>query len=109
MRCMNFCPQHCIEASYPLGVVFYFVTGLPAAWLLLNRLGAQWAWLAQANTDWLQAPLQYLYILLSLALTYTVFTLLMRLPLINRLFTVTTLTHYYRRYHEPATSLKNIR
>jgi len=34
---------------------------------------------------------------------------LLRVPLINRLFTVTTLTHYYRRYHEPDTTLNDLK
>jgi Pyruvate/2-oxoacid:ferredoxin oxidoreductase delta subunit len=109
MRCMNFCPQQAIEASYPLGAAFYFVTSPPAAWLLLNWLGAQWPGLAAAHLLWAQVPLQYLYMLASIGLTYAAFALLLRVPAINRLFTLTTPTHYYRRYHEPASSLKDIR
>jgi hypothetical protein len=33
---------------------------------------------------------------------------LIRIPPINRLFTYTTLTHYYRRYREPETRLKDL-
>ena len=48
--------------------------------------------------------LQYAYIILSIAITYLVFSILIRIPLVNKLFTYTTLVHYYRRYHEPDTA-----
>jgi hypothetical protein len=49
-----------------------------------------------------------MYILVSLFVTYLLFTLLIRIPLVNRLFTYTTLVHYYRRYHEPDATLGDL-
>ena len=47
----------------------------------------------------------YPNILLAAWLSYLLFYWLLRIPAINLLFTYTTLTHAYRRYHEPTTSL----
>ncbi len=44
----------------------------------------------------------------ALFLSYQLFWLLMRIPAVNTLFTYTTLTPYYRRYHQPETSLKDL-
>jgi hypothetical protein len=40
---------------------------------------------------------------------YLAFTVLLRVPLLNRLLTASTLTHYYRRYHDAETTLTKLR
>lgn len=108
MRCMNYCPVYAVEASHPLAVILYFITTFPAALLLLNWLGGQLAGLAGLDGTLLSLLLNYGYILLSIGLTYLVFYLLNRIPVVNHFFTVATLTHYYQRYHAPGASLKDI-
>lgn len=103
MRCMAFCPEKAVEASQSLAVIFYFITSVPVFMFLFK-------WLTDiafpqfiAFHHILTAALYYVYILFSIWITYLLFSLLIRNPLINRLFTYTTLTHIYRRYHEPET------
>ncbi len=57
---------------------------------------------------WPGAVINYAYFLLSVYLTYSLFNRLVRFKWINKLFTYTTLTHYYRRYTEPGTRLKHL-
>jgi NAD-dependent dihydropyrimidine dehydrogenase PreA subunit len=103
LRCLAWCPRQAVESGHSLGLVLYLVTTLPAAVVLVNWLGGagpgHWAALVLV---------QYAYVLLSLFLVYLLFTLLIRIPAINRLFTVTTLVHFYRRYHEPDTRLDDL-
>ena len=47
--------------------------------------------------------------LFSIFLAYWLLTHLIHVPLINKAFTCTTLTHLYRRYHEPDTALRDIK
>jgi hypothetical protein len=44
----------------------------------------------------------------ALILSYWMFWYLIRIPMVNTLFTYTTLTRYYRRYHQPETKLKHM-
>jgi Pyruvate/2-oxoacid:ferredoxin oxidoreductase delta subunit len=108
MRCMGNCPQEAIEASWPLGVLFYFVTSVPVASYLLNlavqALSAP-QWVHNRVVWW---TVQYMFFLLSIVISYFLFILLARVTAINRLLTFFTPTHYYRRYHEPGTNLKSI-
>jgi Pyruvate/2-oxoacid:ferredoxin oxidoreductase delta subunit len=110
MRCMNYCPEKAIEAGHSWGVLLYFVMTFPVVDWLVHRLAGLLPWLSQVYSTavgfWV---LEYPYKLLSIFVAYLLFTLLVRVPLINRLFTVTTLTHYYRRYHEPGTRLRDLR
>ena len=43
-----------------------------------------------------------------LFLSYRVFWYLIKIPAVNTAFTYTTLTRYYRRYHQPETRLKHM-
>lgn len=109
MRCMNSCPERAIEASYSFAVVSYLIATVPAWLMLLNWAGRQWPALEGLNNFWMQAILHYVYILASVALAYVFFALLTRIPLLARLFAVTTPTYYYRRYREPDTRFEDIR
>ncbi|MEI6807772.1 MAG: EFR1 family ferrodoxin [bacterium] len=109
MRCMNTCPERAIEASYSFAAASYYITTIPVWITLLNWAGAQRPELASFINHWPQAVLQYAYAITSVALSYIVFRLLTSIPLLGRLFAITTPTYYYRRYHEPDTRLKDLR
>ena len=109
MRCMAYCPTQAIEAGHSWAVILYFVTSVPAATAVLNWLTARYSGLGDLNNRAMHGLLEYVYVLLSMSLAYMAFSLLLRVPLINRFFTVTTLTHYYRRYHEPDTTLNDLK
>lgn len=105
MHCMGYCPQKAVEASHPLAVALYFIStfslsGAIAAWLIGTHPGAG-AFVAIVSNPWLRVPLDYAYILIAFALVYALFYYLVRIPVVNRVFSYLTLTHYYRRYHEP--------
>jgi len=109
MRCMNFCPSHAVEASHLLALIMFEITSIPVWMITLNWLAKQSPILAGINGAIPQFILQYIYILASIALTYALFSQLIRIPVINKLFTLATLTHYYRRYREPDTNLKDLK
>jgi len=109
MRCMNFCPRGTIEASHLLAVGLYYLTTIPVGFLLLKWLAGQLPFLERLNDPFLANLLQYVYMLGALFLAYLVFHRLVRVTLLNKIFTYATLTHYYRRYHEPGTKLKDMR
>lgn len=52
--------------------------------------------------------IEAVYFLPALFLSYWIFWMLIRVPVINTLFSITTLTHYYRRFHEPDTRLREL-
>lgn len=102
MRCMNYCPQVAVEAGHSWAVLAWYLSAIPAAMWGFNAL----AWQVPAPLVWLA---QYVFFLAALALAYLVFHLATRWAPLNRLFAWTTLTHWYRRYHEPGTALGDLR
>jgi Pyruvate/2-oxoacid:ferredoxin oxidoreductase delta subunit len=108
LRCLAWCPQRAVESGHSLAVVLYFVASIPASVYAMNWMVGR-SWLADdLNNPVTQFLLQYPCTILSIFLTYLLFSLLIRIPAVNWLFTYTTLVHYYRRYHEPDTTLKDL-
>ena len=104
---MAYCPTQAVEASPLVGVaVLLLAAAIPTANLL--------AWLAlrvpifaflSAMPD---RVLEWVNLLAAIGLVYPVFHFLLRIGWANRFFTLATLTHYYRRYHEPGTTLEDL-
>ena len=107
-RCMGFCPTQAVEASHLLAVGLYYLSAaIPmtalVAWLmgrapLLGFLGGTPRLL-----------LGSVFTILVLALAYPVLHFVLGIGWVNRFFTLFTLTHYYRRYREPGTRLKDLK
>lgn len=108
MRCMSFCPRQAVEAGHSWAVLLAWITHIPVAVWTISWLAARFPALAPLNAPWplLAARLAYLY--LSLWAAYGVFHLLVRIRAVNAFFTWSTFTRFYRRYHEPGTSVRDL-
>ena len=108
MRCMAFCPVEAVEAGHSWGVILFYITCSAAAMHFLSLLKSHISALNFISGLWLESIFVLLYFYFALGVSYFFFSLIVRIPIINRLFTLTTLTHWYRRYHEPQTKLKDL-
>jgi Pyruvate/2-oxoacid:ferredoxin oxidoreductase delta subunit len=106
MRCMAYCPEKAIEAGHSWAVILYFVSSTSVYVYLFNLL-VSCTGLSIMN-PWLSFLLQYAYLLVSMAAAYWLFSILLRVPFINSIFTHTTFTHVFRRYHEPETRTRDL-
>ena len=102
MRCMGFCNEHAVEASHSFAVTLYFIISVPILAYLPNLFTGPFV------QGWIELFLLACYVPLSIYIAYWLFHYSISIPLINRLFTFTTLTHFYRRYHEPNTQLSDL-
>ncbi len=108
MRCVAFCPERAVQAGHSWGVVLYFVAANASLMAALNRL-APGLISSDILNGWTGTLIEYPFILLSLAISYAVFSLLVRIPPVNALFAWTTLTRFYRRTRDPETRLADLR
>ena len=106
MRCMAYCPEKAIEAGHSWAAILYFVSSTDAFINLLTLLTPYARGII--TNPWLGRPLKYAYLLASMAAAYWLFSLLLRVPFINNIFTYTTFTHIFRRYHEPETKASDL-
>lgn len=109
MRCMAYCPARAVEVGHSLAVIMYLATSVPGAFYLLRWLGGKFPLLAGMEQGWLFGLLNFAYTLFSLFITYYLFSLLVRIPLVNKFFTYTTFTRVFRRYHEPDTRISDLK
>lgn len=108
MRCRNYCPTQAVEASYSLGAALTYLASVPAMATLLGVVAGRWLPKRWLDSKVVSFVIEYPYKLLSFYLAYHLFSLLVRISLVNRFFTRTTPTYYYRRYHEPATRTRDL-
>jgi len=115
MRCMGYCSKKAVEAGHSWAVILYFIISVPV-------ISYVWMWLHVAldfypvrNGYWTMEVayifgflIYIFYFLPAVFLSYWIFWHLIQFPVFNKFFSITTLTHYYRRYHEPETRLKHL-
>lgn len=107
MRCMAYCPTRAVEASHLLAVGVYLLAAAIPTTALLAWLTARVPALAflSGTPRWV---LESAYAVVVLGLAYRLFYFLLKFEWANRFFSRTTPTYYYRRYHEPETTLKEL-
>jgi len=107
MRCMGFCPEKAVQASQPLAVILYFFTiHLPVSAYFYSLIMNYTGWRPEGVT--LLSFVFYLgYCFFVFFSCYIVFWSLAGIRFFNLIFTYTTLTSIYRRYHEPGTEVRD--
>jgi ferredoxin len=108
MRCMAYCKKKAVESGHSWAVLLYFITSVPVLSSVLIWLHETNASIPVINDNPFLEPFNILYFLPALFLSYWIFWHLIRFPVINAFFSYTTLSHYYRRYHQPGTRLTHL-
>ncbi|WP_312523279.1 EFR1 family ferrodoxin [Anaerospora sp.] len=107
MACMNYCPQKAIEVSPLVILLFTYLTSIPVAVYAGN-------WLAKSFAIELeQLPLagfsiQYLYILLAVAVTYRLLHMALGIRPVRKLVGALSHTRFFRRYQAAGVTLRQI-
>lgn len=109
MRCMGFCKKRAVEAGHSLAILQYFIASIPVVALIISKSTFALGYSFEITSYWTMLLLEIGYFLPVLFLSYWIFWLLIRIPIIHNFFTITTLTHYFKRYHEPDTRLGDLR
>jgi ferredoxin len=108
MRCMAYCNKKAVEAGHSLGVALWYITSVPVVLWASLWLREKIPALPQIENYWLQQLMTVFYVIPALMIAYRLIWYLLRIKPVNTFFTYTTLTRFYRRYHEPETRLKHM-
>ena len=108
LRCMGYGNKGTVEAGHSWAVVLYFLASIPVLSYLLYRLGVIYYKILGFGGSFFYELIYYLHLFIAIFISYWVFWNLIRITMVNKMFTFTTLTHYYRRYHQPETRLKQM-
>ena len=108
LRCMGYCNKRAVEAGHSWAVLLYFLASIPVLSYLLYRLGVIYYKILGFGGSFFYFLIYLFDLFIVLFIAYWVFWNLIKIPMVNKIFTYTTLTHYYRRYHQPETRLKQM-
>jgi len=106
-RCINYCPPKAIQAGHNILAILLWVTTLPLfPWLFkgLSTVGIKSSPPTGLAGFLLELPVR----LFAIWLVALLLTPLLRLPLVNRLFALTTPTRWFRRYRMPGITLQQM-
>ena len=81
---------------------------IPVTAGLISRVTVSTGFFFEIKSYWTLILLEMVNFLPAIFLSYWIFWILIRIPVINTIFSVTTLTHYFKRFHEPETRLKDL-
>ena len=108
LRCMNYCPQNAVEVGHSWGLVLYFLAGIPLS-LTLFDLAARYLPALKSIRSYSTVEIfnaAYYYPVIIAA--YFLFYQIIRWRPVNLVFTWTTFTHIFRRYHDTETSISDL-
>jgi Pyruvate/2-oxoacid:ferredoxin oxidoreductase delta subunit len=108
LRCMGYCNKRAVEAGHSWAILLSFLSSVPVMSYLVYRLHEMYYKIPKLGDFLPYISIYFIDWITALILSYLVFWYLIRIPMINTVFTYTTLTRYYRRYHQPETRLKHL-
>lgn len=108
LRCLNICPRKSVEAGVAWGAILIGISSVPAERYLLDLIAPPGTLPAFMGDYLFRQILNILFFFPAVVVAYRVLSAALRLRAVNALFTATSLSHYYGRYREPATHLRDL-
>ena len=108
LRCMGYCSKKAVEAGHSWAVILYFLASVPVISYLLHQLRVSFSEIPGLAYFFPYPTLYMIDCITAILISYLLFWYLIKIPAVNTLFTYTTFTRYYRRYHQPETKLKQL-
>ena len=105
---MNYCPQKAIEVGHSWGVALYFIAMFLLPVTLFN-IAARYIPILESVRSYSTVEIfNALFYYPVIIAAYFIFFHLIRWKPLNLLFTWTTFTHIFRRFHDPETSISDL-
>ena len=102
MRCINICPEKAIQCSHSAAAYMIFIFSAIPFSMWLNELFKKYITESEfLGKSIVIFPFQWVLTLSVLFICYMVLHLLLRIKMINKFFTFTSLTRFWRRYRAP--------
>jgi Pyruvate/2-oxoacid:ferredoxin oxidoreductase delta subunit len=108
LRCMGYCKKRAVEAGHSWAILLYFLVSVPVMSYLFYSLNEVYYKVPKLGYYFSNEIIYFIDFFMALFPSYWVFWHLIRIPMANTIFTYTTLTRYYRHYHQPETMLKHM-
>jgi ferredoxin len=108
LRCMNYCDKKAVEAGHSWAVILYFIATFSLSAYIFRFVAPYWPQIDYLKNYYTLEIVNAVYYYPAYFVAYFIFFELIRWKPLNALFTWTTLTHVFSRYHEPGTKLEDL-
>ncbi len=108
-RCLSYCPQKAIETGHLMALLIWYAISLRTSLYLIESYFASPQIISFIRNKYILWVSNYLSYLLIIFLCYYILYYLLRIPFINIIFTFTSGTHWWGKYHEPSIKLQDFK
>jgi len=108
LRCMNYCEEKAVEAGHSWAVILYFIGTFSLSVYIFSFVAQYLPQINYLKNIYTLEIVDALYYYPAYFIAYYIFFVIIRWKPLNTLFTWTTLTHLFSRYHEPETALADL-
>ena len=108
MRCVGYCPQRAVDTNL-LWIAAAGCASVPVAHDLTALLAVKMGFVSGMLLSGVELAIGMAVMLLFSLAFYRVFWLLNRIPFVNMLFSVTSLSYYWKKYRSPSVKLSKFR
>lgn len=109
MRCVGYCPNKAVECNTFLLIAFIVLfCAIPIDMMVLNFFDTISGFSSMQGHIIIQYLMCYIILLLLGIVIYALFYSINRIPVINRLFTRLSFTHYWRKYRQADVSIEKL-
>ncbi len=108
LRCMNYCEYRAVEAGHSWAVILYFIGTFSLSAYIFQFIAQYFPQIDYLKNFYTLEIVNAVYYYPAYFIAYLIFFEMIRWKPLNALFTWTTLTHFFKRYHEPETKLEDL-
>ena len=105
---MNYCEEKAVEAGHSWAVILYFIGTFSLSVYIFAFVAQYLPQINYLKNIYTLEIVDALYYYPAYFIAYYIFFVIIRWKPLNTLFTWTTLTHVFSRYHEPETTLADL-
>ena len=108
-RCISYCPRNAIETGHSMAILIWYVATLSASYHVFDRLFKSTIFTSFMANAYIIKLFNYVSFVCSVFLCYFILYYLVKIPFINKIFTYTSGTHWWSKYHEPSVKLRDFK
>jgi Pyruvate/2-oxoacid:ferredoxin oxidoreductase delta subunit len=108
MRCFNYCKQRAVNFSFAWAYFLVWISYFPGSMFILKTIESYFPQGTSIHHWYLTQIVDALYIYPLYIFVYYLFFLVLKIKPVNRFFTYTGVSVFFRRYNEPSTELADL-
>ncbi|MCU0848726.1 MAG: EFR1 family ferrodoxin [Spirochaetes bacterium] len=108
-KCISYCPQQAVETGHSMAILIWYILSLRVSFYLIDYFFQSSAIISFLKNKYIFKLLNYMFYLLTIFVCYYVLYYMVKIPLLNKFFSITSGTHWWKKYHEPSIKIQDFK